>query len=80
LEFARQCLDGRLSSSGEDISVAAGVSLFEHVFEDSPHKTWGTIFSGMPHRVFLKCQMYPERWMGAEAFAKVNEAARRYYG
>ena len=44
IDFAARCLCGSLGSDGEDIGAAAGVSLFEHVFEDSPRKRWPVIF------------------------------------
>ena len=80
IDFAARCLRGALVSDGEDIGVAAGVSLFEHVFEDSPRKWWPVIFSAMPRSVYSGCRHYVEQWMDRAAFSKLDQDATRYYG
>jgi hypothetical protein len=80
LDFSGRCLLNELASDGEDISAAAGVSLFEHIFEDSPPKHWRAIFSSLPHRIYLACHPYPEQWMGSDAFSRVEAAAAKCYG
>ena len=80
IDFAARCLRGALVSDGEDISGAAGVSLFEHVFEDSPRKRWPVIFSAMPRSVYSGCRDYVEQWMDRAAFSKVDQDATQYYG
>ena len=79
LDFAGRCLLNEFGSDGEDISVAAGVSLFEHIFEDCPSKLWAAVFSCMPLKTYHASRHYTEQWMGADAFQKVAEAAKQYY-
>jgi hypothetical protein len=80
LTFAGRCLRGNLSSDGEDIGVAAGVSLFEHVFEDTPQKRWPTVFSAMPHSVYFDCLPYVKQWLDSNAFSKLDRDAEEFYG
>lgn len=80
LGFAGKCLQGELSSDGEDIGVAAGVSFFEHLFEDVPLKQWRVVFSVMPRSIYLSCRPYAEQWMGAEEFSKLDRNAKEFYG
>jgi hypothetical protein len=80
LGFASRCLDGKLASDGEDIGAAAGVSLFEHVFEDTPRKRWPSVFSVMPRRVYFSCRHYVEQWLEAETFSKLDRDAKEFYG
>jgi hypothetical protein len=79
LGFAGRCLCGELASDGEDISVAAGVSLFEHVFEDTPQERWPTVFSVMPRRVYFGCRHYVEQWIDADVFSKLDTDAKDFY-
>jgi len=79
LNFAGRCLQNELASDGEDISAAAGVSLFEHVFEDCPAKLWPAVFSCMPLKIYHASRHYVERWMGADAFSRVADTAEKYY-
>jgi hypothetical protein len=80
LGFAGRCLGGELASDGEDIGAAAGVSLFEHVFEDMPRKRWSTVFSIMPHSVYLAGRHYAEQWLEAETFSELDRDAKDFYG
>jgi hypothetical protein len=80
LEFSSRCLRSKLASDGEDISVAAGVSLFEHIFADSPRERWPIIFSVMPRSVYRECRHYVEQWMGSESFTKLDQDASEFYG
>jgi hypothetical protein len=79
LGFAGRCIRGELASDGEDIGAAAGVCLIEHIFEDTPRKRWNTIFSAMPHGVYLDCRHYVEQWMDPGAFSKVRAEAKKFY-
>ena len=78
--FTGRCLEGELASDGEDLALAAGVSFFEHIFEDTPRKRWPAIFSCMPRVVYHLGRHYPERWMGPAAFAKLDADATKFYG
>ena len=80
LDFAGRCLQSQLTSDGEDISAAAGVSLFEHIFEDTPQKRWSAIFSCMPRMIYYRCRHYLEQWMEPEVFSKLDAEATKYYG
>jgi hypothetical protein len=79
LNFAGRCLQNEFASDGEDISVAAGVSVFEHVFEDCPASLWPVVFSCMPLKVYHASRHDVERWVGADAFSRVADAAKKYY-
>ena len=79
LDFAGYCLNNKLASDGEDISGAAGVSLFEHIFEDCPEKLWPIIFSCMPIEAYHASKHYVEQWMDTVPYTKVTEAAKNYY-
>lgn len=79
LDFAGRCLRNELTSNGEDISVAAGVSLFEHIFEDCSPKDWRRIFSSMPRNTYEECRSYVEKWMDADAFSEVEREAKIHY-
>ena len=80
LKFAGSCLRGEFASDGEDIGVAAGVSLFEHVFEDTPQKRWRTVFSVMPRSTYYGCRHYVEQWLESDIFLKLDRDAKDFYG
>jgi len=79
LDFAGRCLKGRLASDGEDISVAAGVSLFEHLFEDCPRADRPIMFSVLPHNTYIACRHWLHGWMSSTAFAEVDKDSNAYY-
>ena len=79
MEFAGFCLRGEFISDGEDISVAAGVSFFEHLFDDIPEVQWDSVFSCMPQALYRDCRHYLEQWMEPGPFAKVEAYAHRKY-
>ena len=80
LGFAGRCIRGELASDGEDIEVAAGVSFFEHLFDDTPQKRWAAVFSVMPRSVYYGSRCYFERWLDADTYSKVDGEAKRFYG
>jgi hypothetical protein len=80
LDFAGRCLRDELASDGEDISAAAGVSLFEHIFDDSPQRRWPRIFSAMSATLYSACRPYLQGWMEPRAFSKVDKDATIFYG
>ena len=79
-EFAGRCLRGELISDGEDISVAAGVSFFEHLFDDVPESRWDSVFSCTPGALYRDCRHYLEQWMEPDRFSKVEAYAHAKYG
>jgi hypothetical protein len=80
LGFAGRCLRAELASDGEDIGGAAGVALFEHIFEDTPKRRWPRVFSAMSRRVYFDCRPYVEQCLEANTFSKLDRNAKEFYG
>jgi hypothetical protein len=79
VDFAGRCLRSELVSDGEELDIAAGVSFFEHLFDDLPETRWDTVFSCMPREIYDLCRHYLEQWLGADQFAKVEVHAHSKY-
>jgi hypothetical protein len=79
IAFGASCLRGELASDGEDIAVAAGVSLFEHLFDDVAQTRWEAVFSCIPRDTYDACRQYLQHWMDPAEFAKVDAYARTKY-